>query len=125
MLRTCTRTTLRLPYPPWQPTKCCSFPWDSTSSTLPVLRFILLYTCLKNLFSADRGRVCSSCAVGIGWAYYKSGLLTYLITNSDLPAWLPFKMNTATFSFILPNLYKLYPSTTPFTHTYSAIHWIR
>lgn len=45
-----------------------------------------------------------------GWAYYKSGLLTYLITNSDLPAWLPFKMNTATFSFILPNLYKLYPN---------------
>jgi hypothetical protein len=45
-----------------------------------------------------------------GWAYYKSGLLTYLITNSVLPAWLPFKLNTATFSFILPNLYKLYPN---------------
>ena len=55
--------------------------------------------------------VCVCVCVVIGWTYYKSGLLTYLITNEDLPTWLPFKLNTATFSFLLPILYKLYPST--------------
>jgi hypothetical protein len=79
----------------------------------------------ENLPMHQSGRVCSSRAIGTGWAYYKSGLLTYLITNSDLPAWLPFKLNTATFSFLLPNLYKLYPSTTPFTPRHSAAPWIR
>jgi hypothetical protein len=44
-----------------------------------------------------------------GWTYFKTGLLAFFLENSNLPSWVPIRLNTAYFAFILPALYKNYP----------------
>jgi len=43
---------------------------------------------------------------------YKAGLFTFTVTNKDIPAESPLKLNTDSFEFLIPELYKEYPNTT-------------
>jgi lipopolysaccharide-binding protein len=44
------------------------------------------------------------------FALLKGGLLQYNITDQDLPSWSPIRLNTASWSFLLPQLASKYPN---------------
>jgi lipopolysaccharide-binding protein len=47
----------------------------------------------------------------LGWAWYQSGRLTKTLTDKDIPAQVPIRLNTKFFVTIAPELYQKYPDT--------------
>jgi len=49
-------------------------------------------------------------AISAGFTFWKLGKLTVQVTDKDLPSWSPVRLNTTSFQFTIPNLYKAYPN---------------
>ncbi|KAL6073261.1 hypothetical protein QOT17_004919 [Balamuthia mandrillaris] len=45
----------------------------------------------------------------LAYALFETGMLSFNLTNADLPSWLPIKFNTNIFKSIIPSIYKAFP----------------